>query len=365
MVCFKLNITGSFLSKVIPFFIYVLLLSVIISACEIQIGDKKKKDNEEERVLPPVIVHQVSKGSISNILKLNSTVQPAKEVRVFPRSVGVVDAISAEEGQHVWKGQVLARLDTTDQTLAVERAISKLSRSKYDLNRAEEMHKNKLLSENELRQFQLMYREDEINLAQAEVTLNRTVIKAPFAGVITERQIETGDKVDPSQPLFTIVDQRNLKLDVWINEEIAQSMKLGMKGNVIAFSSALTEGTEATLIRLNPVIDAQYGKRKATFELESNTQSLKPGQFVDISLTLVTHSDVIIIPKRALVHQAGSQIVFVCNDSVAVRKEVQTMLETGDNIEVEMGVKVGDLIIVEGQSTLKDSTIVNVINPKL
>ena len=366
MAFFKLNSTGSFINKVIPFFITLMFGSIFLSACQIEIGNGKKKDNdEEERVLPPVIVQQVTKSSISSILKLNSTIQPAKEVRIYPRSIGMVDALLTEEGQLVRKDQVLARLDNTDQSLAVERAKSKLSRAKYDLDRAEEMFENKLLSENELRQFQLIFSEDEINLTQAQITLNRTIIKAPFAGTITERQIVAGDKVDPSRPLFSLVDQRSMKLDLWVNEDVATRMKVGMIGTVIPFSSSSLDSVEAILVRVNPVIDQEYGKRKATFELMGKFKQLKPGQFVDINLSLLTHSDVMVIPKRAIVHQAGSAVVFVCNDSVAVRRVVRTELETGDLIEISQGINVGDYIIVEGQSTLKDSTVVNVLTPEL
>jgi membrane fusion protein (multidrug efflux system) len=227
------------------------------------------------------------------------------------------------------------------------------------------MYKNRLLSENELRQYQLIFHEDEINLTQAQITLDRSVIKAPFAGTITEREIVAGDKVNPSRPLFALVDGSSMKLDVWVNEDVARIMKVGMIGMVMPFSSISLDTVEAVLVRVNPVIDPQYGKRKATFKIKGESTMLKPGQFVDINLSLLTHSDVLIIPKRAIVHQAGSAVVFVCNDSVAVRKVVQTDLETGDDIEITHGIDLGDFIIVEGQSTLKDSTVVNVITPEL
>jgi len=350
----------------IPLHIYLILGTIIISSCQIEVGSKNKKgDEENDTILPPVIVQEVTKNDISSILKLNSTLQPAKLVKIYPQSVGMVNEILTEEGQFVRKDQVLARLDNIDQSLAVERANSKLSRAKYDLERAEEMYKNRLLSENELRQYQLIFHEDEINLTQAQITLDRSVIKAPFAGTITEREIVAGDKVNPSRPLFALVDGSSMKLDVWVNEDVARIMKVGMIGMVMPFSSISLDTVEAVLVRVNPVIDPQYGKRKATFKIKGESTMLKPGQFVDINLSLLTHSDVLIIPKRAIVHQAGSAVVFVCNDSVAVRKVVQTDLETGDDIEITHGIDLGDFIIVEGQSTLKDSTVVNVITPEL
>jgi len=349
--------------KATSFISSLIVLSVLMTACEIQIGNRKNKDDEEEKTLPPVIVQTVNKGSISSTLRLNSTAKPIKEVRLYSYSIGLVSEVLTEEGSFVNQNQVLVRLDNTDQSLAVERAESTLSRAKYDLDRGEELYKNHLLSENELRQFQLVLRENEINLAQARVNLERCAIKAPFAGTITERFIVAGDKVDPSRSLLNLVDQSSLILEVWVSETVAATLQLGTNGKVVPFSSSSKNSIYATLLRLSPVIDPQFGKRKATFDLGDYSPMLKPGQFVDVFLTLETHTDVVVIPKRAIVYQAGSPVVFVCNDSVAVRRAIKTDLETGDRIEILDGINIGEFIIVEGQSTLKDSTFVNVLTP--
>jgi len=346
--------------KTTPFFLYALILfGFLLSACNIEIGGKKNKDEETE-IAAPVIILPIERGKISDYMRMSAVLEPLRQVEIFAQSAGTIVKLSIEEGAEVEKGQLLVYLDSADQRLSVERAEALLERERNNLARAKELHDRNMLSPEEYQRAQLVLRDAELSMDQAQLALDRTRITAPFSGIIAERFIDYGDQVSPSRPLFRLVDRSILQLNVWFNESDLPRLRTGQTAEVFTANNPVNPFT-ARLIRISPVVDPTYGKLKVTFKITNPPTSLKPGQFVELQLTLETRHDVLVIPKRSLVYEAGAPVVFVCRDTLAFRRPVEIGLETGEFAEVTNGVQDGDMIVVDGQATLRDSTVVKVV----
>ncbi len=341
--------------------IIVLSISLFIS-CEIKFG--KDKEESEPPAAVPVTVNVVSQGDISTYLRLNSLLQANREIEIFSRSVGRVTELNVEEGDNVLQGDSLTKLEDNEQKLAVERAAATVKREQVALERLERLHSHeqRMVSDDDYEIAKLALHQAELGLQEAELALEYTLIRAPFSGTITERLIDLGDRVDLSRPLFKLVDHHTLRVDTWIAEADVSYLSIGQNAALIPSGNS-PDTLTARLIRLSPVVDQVYGKIKATFELRNRKGNVRPGQFVELSLVLDTHRNSIIIPKRALVHEAGKPTVYLVQDTLSHRRKVTTGIETGDVIEILSGLSVGDSVIVEGQATLRDSTHIQVIQP--
>jgi len=350
---------------VTPF--YLLLFSSIVfifSGCDIQIGDgrKKKGDKDTEKAVAPVVVTQSWNGDISTYLRLNGILKTDREVQVFSRSVGRIVGLSVEEGSWVQAGQLLARLEDDEQKLAVERAQTSFEMDRASLDRAEKLFNQNMMAEDEYERIKLSLDDARLRLKQAELNYEHTRITAPFSGIIAERYVNFGDRIDISRPLFKLVNSSKLRIDGWVAEVNISKLRIGQEASI---SSAAFPDDRfiAELVRISPIVDPSYGKVKVTFEIPNQDGRLKPGQFVELSLTLETHRNVRLIPKKAVVYEAGIPVVFINQDSLAFRRTIDIGLQTGDIVEILSGIDLGAGVIVDGQSTLRDSSLVKVVPP--
>jgi len=320
----------------------------------VKIGQNRNKD-EKKDLAAPIITELVSRGDISRYLRLNSILKPIREVSVFAQSAGNILEIKVEEGDLVQKGQVLVILENIDQDLALKRSVARLERERNNLDRAKELFSQNMLPEDEYQQIQLAVRDCELQLNQAELAFSRTQIVAPFKGIITERFANPGSRVDPARPIFSLVDDSEIHLEVWINENELNNFQIGQLADVRKSTNSDVE-YKAELIRISPIVDPTYGKMKATFKLLDRSKNIKPGQLVELFIVMETHSNVLVIPKRALVYESGIPVVYINQDSLAFRRLVHLGLETGSSAEIIGGISENELVIVDGQSTLRDSS---------
>lgn len=351
------------LGKTTPFIFVISIFLVInfIAGCELKIGGRKDK-NKDEDIAVPVILHTVERGEISKFLRLSGVLEALREVEIYSQTSGIIVELAVEEGMSVGEGRLLLRLESREQQLALERARALVSRENANLIRAEELFKNEMLAEDAYQLCQLNLRDAELRVGEAELALERTRILAPFSGTIAERFVDKGDRINMSRTLFKIVDESRLLLEVWVNEDDLQMLRLGQSGAVIPFSDRQSN-SKAKLIRVSPVVDPTFGKLKVTFEIDESPSNLKPGQYVELVINIAKHSDVLVIPKCALVYEAGIPIVFVRKDSLVFRRPVKIGLETGDIAEIIGGLGDAEEIVVDGQSTLRDSTLINPRKP--
>jgi len=346
-----------------PFYVLLLLSILLLSAgCELKIGGKKKEKDEKEKVYAPVVVTPSSVGDISTHLRLNGVLETDREVQIFARTSGRIVELAVEEGDSISSGQLLARLDNDEQKLALERARTAFKQEQASLTRAEKLFNQDMLAEDEFERIKLSLEDADLRLKQAELSYEYTRITAPFSGIIAERYVNYGDKVDISRPLFNLVDRSAMHLDGWVSETDIAKLRTGQEA--IITSTVLPDRSfKALLLRISPVVDPTFGKVKVTFEIPGAHNPLRPGQFVELELILETHHDVQLIAKRAIVYEAGVPVVFVHQDSTALRRCVDLGLQTGDVVEIISGIDVGAEVIIEGQATLRDSSLVKVVPP--
>ncbi|MDP8239368.1 MAG: efflux RND transporter periplasmic adaptor subunit [Candidatus Hatepunaea meridiana] len=353
-----------FTFTVTPFFLLMSFTFLLLfNGCEFQIGGKKK-DEDKKETLAPVVVQPSWTGDISTYLRLNGVLEPEKEVQIYSRAVGQIVELSVEEGDYVKPGQFLARLDNKEQELSLARARTAVKREQALLQRAEKLFNKNLMAEDEFERIKLSLQDAELRLKQSELSYQYTQITAPFSGTIAERYINYGDRIDVARPLFKLVDKRTLHIDSWVAETDISKLAIGLK-TILTTPAFPNHEFTAVLVRISPVVDPTYGKVKVTFEVSGRQGNLKPGQFIELRITLETHKNVQLIPKKALVYEAGVPVLFINQDSLSFRRCVKLGLKTGDLVEIISGIELGENVIVEGQATLRDSTRVKIVSKRM
>ncbi len=210
-----------------------------------------------------------------------------REVGVGTRMSGIVDSIQAERGEPVKKGQPLATLDQREFELDRRAAEAAFSAADADFKRYQELFGQKLASKAELEQRRARFEQARVDLEKAKLVIDRSVIRAPFDGIIVDRTVRVGQKVQISDtlPLFKISALDPLFARVYLNEVWLDRLRAG--DSVTVVSSKFPRARSAGKISfLAPVIDSASGTFQVIVSVPRDREKIfRPGSSVKISFS--------------------------------------------------------------------------------
>jgi len=313
-------------------------------------------ENRKEEAVP-VEVAALGHGEIEAVLRLSSNLEAEDEVQVFAEAPRRVTELLVEEGTPVRKGRTLIQLQDDEQKSAVAKAEIELKESERDYERAKELYEQKLVTEETYTEAGYKVERNRLALADARRELSYTQVRAPIAGIVTERLVNLGDQVTVNQPLFRIVDFDSIVARIYVPEKDMARLAVGQPARLKA--DALGGQVFAGSIdRISPIVDPATGTVKVTVATPRQ-EGLRPGMYVEVELVTAVHDAALLVPKRALVYDNDQVFVFRLKDERRVeRLRVTALLENTDFIEPAGGLDAGDELIVAGQSGLKDNGLV-------
>jgi membrane fusion protein (multidrug efflux system) len=201
------------------------------------------------------------------------------------------------------------------------------------------------------------FRELELSLEESRRQLDYTEVRAPIAGTVTRRLVKLGDHVTVNQNLFDIVDFDSMVAPIHIPDRFVTQLAPGQTTRVRA--EALGERVFPGYVkRISPIVQARSGTIKVTVGLK-DPGPLRPGMHVNVELILAVEPDALLLSKRALIYDADQTNVYRLKpDRTVERLILQPRLEDRENIQPAEGFQEGDLIVVAGQTGLKDGASV-------
>lgn len=312
---------------------------------------------EKDAIL--VETSQALSGSISSYLVFKSTVETETAVEVYPQISGMVERIAVEEGDRVEKGDTLLCIDDDRLRIAAREAEVNLAHLEKGFERVQEMYRRELISDQAYEDKQYQLDQARLRQKQARLELDHALIRAPFSGMIAERQVQVGTRVAPGTRLFAL-----LKLDDMITRVYVPGQYLThiSKGQEVHLTSSFLEGKrfQGRVKRISPIVDPKSGTFKVTVGVNDRWEYLRPGLFVDVRIVTDTHSTAVLIPKQAIVYDGRDRFVFVVKEGMASKVELDAGYENGEFIESLSGIEPGMPIITVGQNGLRDQARVKV-----
>lgn len=208
-----------------------------------------------------------------------------REVGIGTRVSGIVDSIQAERGASVKKGQALATLDQREFELDKRAAEAAFAAADADFQRYKELYGQKLASKAELEQRRARYEQAKVDLEKAKLTIDRSVIRAPFDGVVVDRNARIGQKVliDDTTPLFRVSALEPLIARVFLAESSIGRLRVGEDVSVVSreFPQAKSTGR---ISFLSPVIDPASGTYQVIVSVPRDSgRFFRPGTAVRVT----------------------------------------------------------------------------------
>jgi len=297
-----------------------------------------------------VTVEAVLAGRGGQGPRYGGTIVPVREGRVMAEVPGRVLHVAVREGQQVRKGDLLAQLDGEFLRLQQEAALVQVAALEKDLARYRVLTAADAVQGVQLEKTEQALHSARIQLANVTEQLQRTTIRAPFDGEVTQLLVQEGSVVAPSMPVATLSDPRELEVLLHVNEKDVAQFQHGqtVKVNMGDRSTPFT-GTVHSIGRRGDVAN-RFPVRIA---LSADTR-IVAGMSTTVILPNSTTVDQVTIPARALLGSAIEPEVYVVRDSVARRMPIAVATAGDGRMIVQRGLTAGDLVVTSGAVSLHD-----------
>ncbi len=323
-------------------------------------------------------------GAGASVLDATGYVTARRQATVSAKVTGKVREVLIEEGQRVEAGDVLATLDDSEARVDVELRRAQLAAARAQLLEAEasaanaerefrrqqEIAELKLTSASALDAARTVAEE---SVAAAVVQLDNTVVRAPFAGVVTVKAAQPGEMISPISAgggsirtgIGTVVDMDSLEIQVDVSESYINRVKPGQE--VEAVLNAYPDWRiPASVIAIVPTADRSKATVKVRIALGEKDARIVPEMGVRVAF-LESRPDGgpqpaaqrgVLVPAAALREEAGRSVVYLLRDGRAERRAVTPGGAQGDSRQVLAGLSAGDLVIVDPPEGLEDGNAV-------
>ncbi len=319
------------------------------------------QDSSDDKAPIPVRATEIKAGRVSSYISATANLVPENEVRVLAEWEGRVAQLKVEEGDRIAAGQVLAALDREDGEITLKKAKIRATTSHMAYDRARKLKEQELLSPEDFDKISLDNEIASQELAEAEWRLEKTLIRAPFSGRVTQRMVQLGQHVRPGEDLFTVADFDPLVARIYLPERDVLALENGRRVRITLKADEAIR-FDGRIRRISPVVDTATGTVKVTVEAASPPRAVRPGAFVRVDIVRESRQAALLLPREAVVRELQKAYVFVADDGVAHKRAITLGLEENGSVEVVAGVAAGERVIVAGQGGLKDGSAVKLIS---
>jgi len=323
-----------------------------------------------KKYLTPIDVKSVSvqKQDLEVTVTATSTgvIKSEVEVNITAQRTGKISKLYVEEGDRVKAGGLIADLETSEVTANLKKAEADLKKAEVDLVNAEAEYKRKelLFKEGLYTQQQFDDLQRRLSIAGAELDRAKAAldvvklqyeysfIRSPVDGVVSERSVDVGDTATPGPVIASVVDPDNLYIKAPVDEADVGSVILGQQVK-ITMDAYLGEVFYGKVIRISPIVIGARQEAK-TFEVRvsmpEDSLAAKPGMSADVEIIVGEAKDTLVVSSHAIIDKGTEKIVYVVENSRAVKRKIETGLFNWNFTEVKAGLRQGDKVIITPDS---------------
>ncbi|MCJ7563992.1 MAG: efflux RND transporter periplasmic adaptor subunit, partial [Candidatus Aminicenantes bacterium] len=373
--------------------------------------------NPQEKIeAAPLPVKAVPARRGELIIKLKSPGEAFTDRKIALKAEvsGVVKSLNVSEGKHVKAGEILLELEGREYRLRLEKQqalrlkylsdlylerqfavadkevpaaiLEKLNKAEAEFNKASSAFQKGLVSQADFEKAEKDYeialieagrkkdeimasskgvtgQEIEVKIAQME--LDKTRIRAPFAGIITDIKISPREHIDAGRELFTLVNISQIRVKAKVLESEIGKMSVGREVD-LRFSAYPGKVFKGLVEAISPIVNAEDKTCAVHISVDNPTEEIKPGMHAEVEIAAEIHKDKLLVPQESILVRGGRKLVFVVEGDLAKWRYVQIGLENEDFAEIlpserpEEMVKEGELVITEGHFTLAHDTRVTI-----
>ncbi len=335
--------------RIIGLFLFLLVILFLLAN---RLGFFSSKDSQPDLIsssfsnILPVKVLVIEPRPLTDKLVAAGTILPDEQVEISAETSGRITNIHFEEGSYVTKNELLVTVNNAD-------LLAQLERNRHQLQLAEEREKRQrsLLERQGISQQAYDQVYTELSILKAEeallqAQLEKTLIRAPFDGILGLRQVSEGAYISPGMKIVRLAKTEPVKIEFSVPERYARYLSVG--GNITFHVDNQAGDFKARIFAIEPIVDISNRSIVVRAVYPNPEGKVIPGSFARVELLIQSLDDALQVPAQALIPEMGSNKVYVYRNGNAYPVEVNTGLRTESHIQIVHGLHAGDTVITTG-----------------
>jgi len=291
--------------------------------------------------------------------RLDGVVEARQQATISAEVAGKIETVNFDVDDYVEKGEIILRIRDLEYRArqqqaraALDEANANLQDMQLEYKRNQNLRQQKLISQAvfdkaraNLKAAKARKASAEAGLAQADEQFDRTVLRAPYSGVVVERHVEPGETVNPGQPIMTGYGLGELR----VTAQVPQSLIGGLRQYRSAQVILLEDGQllEVSKITIHPFANPQNHSFPVRLDLPVTDNKLYPGMLVKVALTIGS-TERLLLPQQALVSRSEVNAVYViAADGKLAFRQVRPGNRYGEQVEILAGLDENEIIALD------------------
>lgn len=299
----------------------------------------------------PVEVAAAIRDTVVDAIAATGQIEAVQSVELQPEVDGRIVEILVREGQEVGAGTGLFKVDDAELKAQVARAEADRDVAQRNLERTKQLMAQNASSQADLERADAGYRSAQASYDLLKTRLDRTVVRAPFSGVVGRRLVSIGSYVNSQTPLITLQSVNPQHASFQVPERYADQLR---RGQLVSFQVAALPGRNFSgeVVFVDPVVELPGRTILIKARVPNPEHQLQAGMFIEARLATNIRPNAVVVPEDALLPMQGATFVWVVKDSKANQRQVTVGVRTAGWAEVQSGVEAGDQVVVGGAERL-------------
>ena len=313
------------------------------------------------QTIAPVKVLKAEVSEIAEIVEGHGIIKPLplNDIKISAISPMRIENILVKPGDFVKKGQIVIKLQRDHSIeLAVKKSEINLEYVKVNYQRAKNLFENGVVAKAQLESaktdYELAKSEYDLQKQSFEYAVANSEIRSPIAGVVSSINGVIGQIADPTLDLIHIVNMSKTIATIGIESEDLSKIKIGQKAQITIPNVTNGKIFDGMVIRQNREIDPATQLVHIWIQIKNPSKILHPGMFTEANVFVKIDKNIISLPHSAVLNDNGGDYVFVVKNKINKKIYVETGIKVTDNVEINVGINVGDTVVYLGNYELED-----------
>ena len=328
--------------------------------------DLKLNELENNSKNPIVSTSRIIKQNFKHYVELQGDVKSDKIISIYPEFSGIINEIFVKSGDSVEEGQILAKIDDGGLKQQLSQLQIKYNLVKTTYERQQRLWSQKIGSEIQYLESKSIFEAQSKAIEQLTKQLNKTIIKAPFSGIIDNVIVKKGEVVYPGRSnLMLLVNMQEMYVESKVPENYINSITKGK--DVVIEAPMLNIALKSKIRLVANYINPLNRTYRIEAEIPKNNYKIKPNLNVKLKVNDYTSEDAILIMLNHInIDSNNDEYVYKIINKDGKNYALKTIIETGKNngnfIEVLKGLSENDEIVSEGARKITNNNEVKIIN---
>ena len=348
-------------------YIFLIVLVVVIANLFQRIQTKKERIAAEksaglvqEQIAVNVVTLDIAPSPIRDRINLPGVTAPWIQLKIMSEVKGKVIKKSVKEGEHIKKGDIIARIDDRDFKNNFLSIRSSYNAAQASLKRIEKLQK--IGSSTQARLDEIIARVENLKASMANnaLDLERCIIRSPLNGVINRLYIEEGQYLKSADKVAEIIQFERIKVKVGIPESDVDAVR-HLNDFEVKIDALGGKTFRAKKHFLSNTADSMARLYNLNLVIENVTKEILPDMFARVEIVKKEILNGISVPIYAVINRSKEKIVYIVNDQNVHARKVELGLLDGWRVQIISGLKKGDRVIVVGQRNVNPGQEVKIV----